>query len=100
MRFFFGSVPEKEHDRTPSVERQRVKKHASLWKAAADLGRAAAARGHTIMVGSDRPTTIDHHLVRNDYSGSRNVILDADSFLRFIGPLMKRVRLKASYHLT
>ncbi|MFT5327379.1 MAG: hypothetical protein ACI8P0_005268 [Planctomycetaceae bacterium] len=65
MRILFvGSVPDNNYNRDAKTERLRVQEHKSLFNAAADLGRAAAAHGHTIMVGSDRVITIDHHVVR------------------------------------
>lgn len=60
---FIGSVPDNPYQTDPDIEEQLVGQNQELWKAAAELGRAAAKRGHTIVVGSDRRTTIDYHVV-------------------------------------
>ena len=64
MRIFFvGSVPDNAYNREPEPEREKILKNQPLWTAAGDIGKEAAKRGDTIMVGSDRPTTIDHYIV-------------------------------------
>ena len=58
-----GSVPDNDWNREPEHEKERVQENKALWDAAANLGQEAVRRGHTIMVGSDRETTIDYHVV-------------------------------------
>lgn len=63
--FFIGSDPDNNWDRTPGVEEKRVANNQTLWAAAAALGAEAAKRGHTIIVGSERRTTIDYYIIND-----------------------------------
>lgn len=64
MRIFFvGSLEDNNYDRTPEIENKKIEESNDLWGAAMSLGKAAAQRGHTIMVGSERKSTIDYHIV-------------------------------------
>ncbi len=58
-----GSVPDNDYDRTPEAIERGLKKFPLFFSAAAQIGRVAAEHGHTLMVGSEFPLTIDHHAV-------------------------------------
>ncbi len=59
-----GSVPDNDYDRTPEAIKRGLTEFRSFFSAAARIGRVAAARGHTLIVGSDFPLTIDYHVVQ------------------------------------
>lgn len=60
---FIGSIPENDYNRDPAKERELQTTLEHLWTAAGELGYIAAMRGNTIIVGSERITTIDYHVV-------------------------------------
>lgn len=68
MRILFIGGGIRTHEERSMEEDERiVATHQPLWLAAADLGRKAAERGHTVMLGSDRETTIDHYVMRDGF---------------------------------
>jgi predicted Rossmann-fold nucleotide-binding protein len=63
--FFVGSIPDNDWNRTAEVVEKKIAENELLWQAAAELGAEAAKRGHTIIVGSERQTTIDYYVIHN-----------------------------------
>jgi hypothetical protein len=57
---FIGSIP----DHIPETNQQILPEHHPLFEAASELGFAAALRGHTILVGSESPRTIDYYVMQ------------------------------------
>jgi hypothetical protein len=57
---FIGSLP----DHIPGTNQQILPEHHPLLEAASELGFAAALRGHTILVGSESPRTIDFYVMQ------------------------------------
>ena len=57
---FIGSVP----DHIPGTDQTIAPEHQPLFEAASELGYAAVLRGHTILLGSESPRTIDFYVMR------------------------------------
>lgn len=57
---FIGSLP----DHVPGEEQPILPEHQALFEAASELGFASALRGHTILVGSESPRTVDFYVMK------------------------------------
>ncbi len=57
--FFIGSIP----GHKPGTGQEPTAGDQPLFSAAREIGYAAAARGHTVIVGSESSNTIDYYLV-------------------------------------
>jgi hypothetical protein len=57
---FIGSVP----DHVPGTNQAILPEHEPLFDAASELGYSAAPRGHTLLVGSESPRTIDFYIMQ------------------------------------
>jgi len=57
---FIGSLP----DHVPGTNQAILPEHQLLFGAASELGYAAAVRGHTILLGSGSPRTIDFYVMQ------------------------------------
>jgi hypothetical protein len=60
-----GSVPDNNYDRTPEAIERGLKEFPLFFSAAAQIGQVAAEHGHTLMIGSEFPLTVDHHAILN-----------------------------------
>lgn len=58
-----GSIPNNDYDRTEEAILEGLKEYSHFFAAAAEIGKIAASRGHTLIVGSDFPLTVDYHAV-------------------------------------
>jgi hypothetical protein len=68
MRILFvGSIP----DHIPGVKQPITEAHEPFFAACRDLGSAAAARGHRILIGSSSKRTADYHICEGVFAHCR-----------------------------
>jgi len=57
---FIGSIP----NHVPGMNHAILPEHESLFEAASELGYSAVRRGHTVLLGSESPRTIDFYIMQ------------------------------------